>query len=180
MPPAGPEFFLRGRHYSAIILRMFKPAVLVASLLLCAACAATPPPCPYQGTPDHAPSAGCLVVSQGRLLLVENGQRKVSVPGGKSRPGESAQCAAHRETWEETGLDLVPGALMHVFDTGFHLYRCEPRNGLGPLAPANPMEITRIWWERPAAFDSVNWRYPGQQSVYRELMHELPAQYSTH
>ena len=64
------------------------------ALLLQACSNAAPPPCPYTGEPENAPSAGCLVLVHGRILLVENLRGRVSPPGGLSRAGESAQCSA--------------------------------------------------------------------------------------
>ena len=104
---------------------------LLAALLLAGCSSHEAPPCPYLGEPDFAPSGGCLAVVHGKILVVESRRGGVSPPGGKSLPGESAQCTAHRETFEETGLDLIPRQLIHVFDTGFHLYFCEIHSGSG-------------------------------------------------
>lgn len=60
---------------------------------------------------------------------------RLSLPGGSSEPGESAQCTAFRETWEETGLQLQPRELLEVFDTGFHLYRCDRDAWSGEIDP---------------------------------------------
>lgn len=72
----------------------------------------------------------------GRLLLIRRGQPPSagtwSLPGGRVEPGESDADAVVREVREETGLDVVPGALAgtmtrepyEIFD-----YRCSPRGG---------------------------------------------------
>jgi 8-oxo-dGTP diphosphatase len=52
----------------------------------------------------------------GRLLLVRRGREPGrglwSLPGGRVEPGETATAAVVREVREETGLDVVPGALV--------------------------------------------------------------------
>ena len=142
------------------------------SLLLLAACQAASEPkraCPYQGEPDEAPSAGCLVVVHGKMLVVDSRRGGLTPPGGKVKKGESAQCTAHRETLEETGLDLNPGELLKVFDTGFHLYACEIHAESGSIDAAI-LEVKRSFWLDLDDFDAVQWRYPGQEKILREIL----------
>lgn len=126
------------------------------------------PPCPFEGKPDFAPSAGCLAVVHGKVLVVDSRKGGLTPPGGKALSGESAQCAAHRETWEETGLDLMPGELIRVFDTGFHLYHCQIHAQSGLIA-ADALEVKRGFWLSVDDFDKVQWRYPGQGEALAEL-----------
>ena len=143
---------------------------LLLSLLLVSACSpATDYRCSFEGEPDDAPSAGCLTVVHNKVLLVDSRSGGVTPPGGKTREGESAQCAAHRETLEETGLDLIPRQLVHVFDTGFHLYYCEIHAGSGRIDAA-VMEVKRGFWLDIEDFDTVKWRYPGQGEVLQQLL----------
>jgi ADP-ribose pyrophosphatase YjhB (NUDIX family) len=65
----------------------------------------------------QVPCAGAVVRDEaGRLLLVrrgrEPGRGRWSLPGGRVEPGETAAAAAVREVREETGLDVVPTALV--------------------------------------------------------------------
>lgn len=139
-----------------------------AALLLClAACTAKPPPCPFHGPGDRAPSAGCLSLVHGQMLVVEGWDGRVSPPGGHTRVDESAQCAAHREAWEEAGLDLEVGGLVHTFETGFNLYRCDIHPGSGAIDPHAFTEVKRAYWLPVADFERVEWRFPRQG---RELM----------
>lgn len=148
---------------------MLRPLTLLLPLFLQACISPSLPPCPYLGEPDYASSAGCLVVIHGRILVVDSRLGGLTPPGGKALKGESAQCAAHRETLEETGLDLIPRQLLKVFDTGFHLYHCEIHAGSGLMNPA-VLEVKEGTWLPVEDFDKVKWRYPGQDQVLRDLL----------
>lgn len=137
--------------------------------LLLTACKPATPVCPFNGEPEYAPSAGCLAVVEGRVLLVEMHTGKLSPPGGKARAGESAQCAAHRETWEETGLDLMPDRLLQVFDTGFHLYSCGFYRNYDPLN-VWPSEVKQALWVPLEEMESKQWRFAGQGRILRNLI----------
>jgi 8-oxo-dGTP pyrophosphatase MutT (NUDIX family) len=141
---------------------------MLVTVLLAACVRPAVPPCPYEGAPDFAPSAGCLAVVHGKILVVDSRKGGLTPPGGKALAGESAQCAAHRETFEETGLNLLPRQLVHVFDTGFHLYYCEIHAETGLIAP-EAMEVKRGFWLPVEDFDKVQWRYPGQGEALAKL-----------
>lgn len=151
--------------------KLYQGGRLLAWLPVCAQLAACGPPaplCPFTGEPDYAVSAGCLAVRDDRILVAELKSGEMTPPGGKALPGESAQCAAHRETWEETGLDLLPGELVHVFDTGFHLYRCDYYRNYDALNTW-PSEVNRALWLPISEVDEVQWRFPGQGKLLRSL-----------
>ena len=93
------------------------------------------------------------------------------------RPGESAQCGAEREVFEETGLSVVAGESAKSFDNGFQLFWCEVA---GPAEPSihRPLEIRQIrqiiWWQ-PAEARFIEWRYPRQGDQIRALITERDA-----
>ncbi len=160
---------------SHLSIRFYRLPALAAVVLLASACTTSvEPACPYWGEPDPAQSAGCLTVVHGRMLVVDSRTGGLTPPGGKAREGESAQCAAYRETLEETGLDLIPRELVTVFDTGFHLYRCEIHAGTGAIHPA-VLEVKRAFWLETSKIDEVQWRYPGQGETLKALLTDGPA-----
>jgi len=129
----------------------------------------TAPDCTVTGEGDRAYTAGCLVLHEGDLLLVEAMGNKWGPPGGTVRPGESAQCGAERETWEETNVAVSVEALALAFDNGFHLYWCTPVGSPDPQVRA-PLEITKVDFVSPAEFPTLNWRYPDQASVFYNMV----------
>ncbi|MEZ5501649.1 MAG: NUDIX hydrolase [Halioglobus sp.] len=137
--------------------KVSRGSALAALLGALVACAEPAPPCPFTGTPDTAPSAGCFATSDEGLLMVQGLNGKISLPGGSSEPGESAQCTAFRETWEETGLRLQPGELLRVFSTGFHLYRCDGTSTSGTHRAPTP-EVRAAFYLGVDQFGSYDWR----------------------
>jgi len=128
------------------------------------------PTCPYIGEGEQVTSAGCFATSGGGLLLVQGLKGKVSLPGGSSEPGESAQCTAFRETWEETGLRLQPRELLAVFDTGFHLYRCERGSQSGEIAPPGRLEVRAAFYLPADRFEEYDWRYEDQRVLLKAML----------
>ncbi len=134
------------------------------------ACSDGSPACPAAGSGDVAPSAGCFATSGQRLLVVQGINGQISLPGGSSEPGESAQCTAFRETWEETGLRLQPRELLAVFDTGFHLYRCEQDALSGVIDPPLRFEVRDAFYLPADRFHVYDWRFKAQQEILQHLM----------
>jgi ADP-ribose pyrophosphatase YjhB (NUDIX family) len=76
--------------------------------------APTAPPGP---DPVVVPCVGAVVLDPaGRLLLIRRGHEPHtglwSLPGGRVEEGETLDQAVRREVWEETGLTVVPGAVV--------------------------------------------------------------------
>lgn len=65
-------------------------------------------------------SVGAVVVVHGHLLLIERGREPArgqwSVPGGRVEFGETLTQAVVREVAEETGLNVVCGALLGMVE----------------------------------------------------------------
>jgi len=159
---------------SGLIHAMTRHSFLAMVLIVLAACTDVTPKCVFAGKPDEAPSAGCFATSEEGLLLVQGMNGKVSLPGGSSKPGESAQCTAFRETWEETGLRLQPRELLRVFNTGFHLYRCEGDEFSGEIDPPPRFEIRDAFYSGAEQFEKYAWRFEDQKNLLKiMLQHEI-------
>ncbi|MEM8564067.1 MAG: NUDIX hydrolase [Pseudomonadota bacterium] len=145
-------------------------ALLVSVLL--AGCDVEAPPCPYADEGKIAPSAGCFITFNQGLLVVQNFNRKLGLPGGSSEPEEGSRCTAYRETWEETGLLVEPTDVLTVFDTGFYLYRCSIIDGRQQPDPPPRMEVLDAFYLPADQFDEYRWRFDGQKDLLRVMLLE--------
>ena len=129
------------------------------------------PACSHDSGDMGIPSAGCLVVDNSELLLVQIRDGTYGPPGGSVDSNESAQCAAERETWEETGVQVSAGELGSEFDNGFRLYWCEAVSGR-EIEISRPIEIQHADWYAPGLFHQLKWRYANQADIIKTLMSE--------
>lgn len=144
--------------------------LFLGTVMLLSACSSQPT-CTVVAGDVGAPSAGCLAVSDGDLLLVKIMGGTYGPPGGSVDKNESAQCAAERETWEETGVQVIAGDLAVEFDNGFHLYWCEAVSGR-EIEISRPLEIQHADWFAPELFRHLKWRYANQADIIQTLMTE--------
>ena len=143
--------------------------IVIATLMLNAC--SRQPTCSVTSGDMGVPSAGCLAVDNGELLLVKIMGGTYGPPGGSVDSGESAQCAAERETWEETGVQVSAGELAAEFDNGFRLYWCEAVSGR-EIEISRPIEIQHADWYAPELFQHLKWRYANQADIIQTLMIE--------
>jgi len=143
--------------------------ILITALML-SACSRQPT-CSVTSGDMGVPSAGCLAVDNGELLLVKIMGGTYGPPGGSVDSEESAQCAAERETWEETGVRVSAGELAAEFDNGFRLYWCEAVSGR-EIEISRPIEIQHADWYAPELFQHLKWRYANQADIIQTLMIE--------
>ncbi|MEW9798378.1 NUDIX domain-containing protein [Alteromonas sp. CYL-A6] len=100
-------------------------------------CDSSIPPLPACRTaqPDSpGEAAGCLIYADDEVLLI--GHRlsgRLDVPGGGRNAGETLPCTAHRETFEETGLNVFVGERVGSTDNGMVLYACVAADDLAVL-----------------------------------------------
>lgn len=141
---------------------------VVAGLSLLAAGATAQPPCRTAvEQPEFAFAAGCLVRQGDRMLVVRHRfGGKLGFPAGRATSGESAQCVAHRETWEETGVEVVVHDLLKRFGNGFALYRCVPvdERPVGTekldVPSSGRTEVSEVLWIDPHTTQAADWRFP--------------------
>lgn len=159
--------------------RNMRIQVILAVVLLATVSPIAPaqPPCRIAvDEPDFAFAAGCLIRNGSRMLMVRHSSSgKLGVPGGFARPLEGAQCVAHRETWEETGLEVIVHSVIRRFANGFALYRCELVDPAAaevdelavPASGAN--EVSQVMWIDPASTKASDWRFPREHPAILEL-----------
>jgi 8-oxo-dGTP pyrophosphatase MutT (NUDIX family) len=129
-----------------------------------AGCIDEPPPCRVDASAADAlrVNGACLIVAEGRVLAIRHrASGKYDLPGGARRPNETAQCAAHRETFEETGLVVVVGPRLSTF-FGAAVYQCMPQEPVPePLSVpwSGVLEVSAVEWIDPAVVEADGWRF---------------------
>ena len=112
------------------------------------------------GIPEKIPfvGVGCIVVREGKLLLVRNQRGFWSTPGGHLDFGESPESCAARETLEETGIvvrDVEFVAITNdvIAEAGKHYLTVWMRGEADGAEPeiGDAAEITRVGWFLPDA-----------------------------
>ncbi len=100
----------------------------------------------YKPTTFKVYGAIC-VNNTGKILLVRGRQsRKWSFPKGHMERGETAECCARRELWEETGLVVENSytSFHKLFGGGYFIF---PVEGEPPVTPVDTNEIEECgWW----------------------------------
>lgn len=155
-----------------------KVKCLIASALLCSYAFATPhenpPECHFKTNNVVEANAGCLVVHNNKLLIIEDHYDVLSMPGGGMDQGEAAECTAEREVWEETGIEVKAGKQVIEFENGFKLFACDIVKA-DTLDGANrPMkkEVKHVLWFSLKDFDKDNWRFPSQVPLMQKYLKE--------
>lgn len=148
---------------------MKAPRLMFLTLAMALSACTEQPTCSVVSGDVTAPSAGCLVVDGSELLLVKIMGGSYGPPGGSVNTGESAQCAAERETFEETGVVAHASELAVRFDNGFQLYWCDAVSGRD-INITRPLEIKDADWFTSEEFLQLRWRYPNQGDTIYSLM----------
>lgn len=95
--------------------------------------------------------------------MIQQRSGKYSFPGGTAEPGESAQCTAHRETWEEASVEVQVSTVKATFDNGFVLFNCDVRDG--EFQTNNSLEVSDVIWVAPGGIPEQKWRFPEQKQL---------------
>jgi 8-oxo-dGTP diphosphatase len=113
--------------------------------------------------PDKIPyvGVGCIVVRDGKLLLVRNKAGFWSTPGGHLDFGESPDACAARETFEETGITVSNIQFVAITndvlaDVGKHYLTVWMRGEVDSVSPqiGDTSEIKELGWFAPDALPS--------------------------
>ena len=104
---------------------------------------------------------GCIVVRDGRLLLVRNQRGLWSTPGGHLDFGEAPDVCAVRETLEETGVSVSNVEFVAITndvlaDAGKHYLTVWMRGDANGVCAQihDTAEIARLGWFSPDALPS--------------------------
>ena len=144
---------------------------LAASLLLAGCTGTKAPVCPYAKEAAPRANAGCLVTQGDEVLVITMRLTgKQSIPGGTTEIGESPRCTAHRETFEETGVEVEVHELLGTFDNGFHMYRCTPVDDSQLPRPQDWKEVSDVAWRSWLSLNKENWRFPKQFDRTRTII----------
>jgi len=121
-------------------------------------------------------NAGCFIQKKGKVLLIrQRYNSKLSFPGGTHEEGETAQCTAHRETWEEAGMNVTVGRTLYTHKNKFYLFECDIQEDLGSenlklLKTNDPVEIIDVLWVDPKNTSLTEWRYSPERALSIELL----------
>ncbi len=154
---------------SPVHTKSARATAVAAACLLLAACAGPPADCPYDDEATGAASAGCFVVTGQGLLVVQHHEGSVSMPGGSVEAGESARCAAARETLAATGARVTGGDLLHRFGRGFELFACTLHQADAQFGTQMPEEIADAYFLPRERFQGARWRFPDDRAVFERL-----------
>ena len=156
----------------------FKLLLLIFVLVLVAC--AKPPPSPTcriakAFNADYKGPAGCLIRVQDSLLVVKySSSGQYDLPFGDPIANESAQCTAHRHTWEQTGFNVEVDQLLGVSQSGLMLFSCELNSGFtsddGPINPPSWADSNIQQIEFISPFDTRYdvWQQPDNLIIYRD------------
>jgi 8-oxo-dGTP pyrophosphatase MutT (NUDIX family) len=149
-------------------------ALLAAFATIAAACSVEAPPCRVDpGLVDERRSNSlCIVRNGGRVLATINRfSGKLDLPGGRREGDETGQCTAHRELWEETGLDATVGELL-IERNSTLLFDCRLPASVDvtrkiSVPPWAHLEVVGIEWIDPSEQEPGDWRFPQELETLR-------------
>ncbi len=126
-------------------------------------------------------NAGCLIRVAGKMVVLTHRQSgKLDIPGGTADEGESAQCTAHRETFEETGFNVEVGQHLGTNERNFHFFACTlAGNFTGelqrfPVPDWSKSEVSAIMLRDPFVTTGKAWRFEDQLIPLRGMFNQVP------
>lgn len=113
-------------------------------------------------------NAGCLIMQNEKTLLVRDyNNHTYSIPAGTSNKIESAACTAHRETFEESGINVQVVKKLYVTDNGFNIFLCEPISVID-FNYQKKYEIDEVVFKKIS--DIENYKYPNQLNLIKRYL----------
>ncbi len=122
-------------------------------------------------------AAGCFIpTSDGVVLTIDSRTVRIQLPMGRRQPEESAKQTAARETWEETGIDVIVETLVTTFqESTVLLFLCIPAQPLqdySRLKSGDGDEVAEIIVVDPLTMMShdgrhitARWRFVGDREI---------------
>ena len=90
--------------------------------------------------------ATCVVIRDGKLLLVRGEEPTFMLPGGGVDPGESVKSAAIRELREETGLVAASTEYLYVLETSTNRHQVFAVEAKGQVKARAEIHGF-LWWD---------------------------------
>ncbi|WP_241264236.1 NUDIX domain-containing protein [Bowmanella dokdonensis] len=159
--------------------------IIVACSLVLLACTVEPPAQPMcrvneqarEATPGNA---ACLIkIDKWLVTIGHRHSGRLDLPGGLSNGDESAQCTAHRETWEETGFNVEVGEYLGRNAEGFRFYQCQLQGNFGkefmefPVPEWASSEVSSIQLTDPYEIQLQDWRFEDELLQIRALFNQI-------
>ncbi|MEZ4235106.1 MAG: NUDIX domain-containing protein [Myxococcota bacterium] len=140
--------------------------MLLAMLL---GCGRAPAPCEPPGTQVPSPrAAGCVVVVDHEVLLVQQLDGRWTIPAGYVDPGEDSAQAAVRETWEEAKVRVRAGPpYCAVPANRFVAHACVVDGAPAPAGDGSETRDARFFGrDALAALPDSALRFPAQRAAW--------------
>lgn len=125
-------------------------------------------------------SAVCLIRLDNKLISITRTKHdKFELPGGSPRAGESAQCTAHRETWELTGFNVEVGKLLGTNQAGQHYYQCDLAGNFNgelttfPVPAWSSGKVSSIQLIDPFDIQDDQWRFQNRLIPLRDMFNNI-------
>ncbi|MGQ8364924.1 NUDIX hydrolase [Glaciecola sp. 1036] len=154
-----------------IDLKLFHFLFILTLLLGCTTEEMPAPSCRVEAEQfnDYKAPAACLINLGGKLLVLKRPDGKFDIPVRNNFSDESAQCAAHRAVWEDTGLNVEVGTNLGILNQEQNLwvYECELDAGFDGSEEAIPVpywatQVKGIGFIDPFAITLHEWHKPDE------------------
>lgn len=116
----------------------------------------------------------CIIRLNHKLLATKLDSGLYDLPISDSLSDRSAQCSAHFEMWQQTGLNIEVEKVLGIQENGTWLFGCKLESGFDgtedPFAPPHwaASHIESIEFIEPFSIEINNWNRPEQFIVVRD------------